>query len=125
VLIFHCRSGARARANAGRLAQAAACDAYVLEGGIEAWKKEGLPVVLDRRQPIELMRQVQIAAGGLALLGAGLGFFVAPAFHALSALVGAGLMFAGITGHCGMAGVLAAMPWNRRADALVPTGSGN
>jgi rhodanese-related sulfurtransferase len=123
VLIFHCRSGARTRANAARLAQAAACDAYVLEGGIEAWKQAGLPVVVDRRQPIELMRQVQIAAGGLALLGTGLGFFVASAFYALSALVGAGLMFAGITGHCGMARVLAAMPWNRRAEALTAGGS--
>jgi rhodanese-related sulfurtransferase len=118
IVIFHCRSGARTRANAGRLANAAACEAYVLEGGIEAWKKAGLPVNEDRSQPIELMRQVQIAAGGLALLGAALGYFVTPAFYALSALVGAGLMFAGLTGYCGMATLLAAMPWNRRAAAV-------
>lgn len=122
VVIFHCRSGARTEANAGRLASAAACEAYVLQGGIEAWKKAGLPVALDRRQPIELMRQVQIAAGGLALSGALLGCFVAPAFYALSALVGAGLMFAGITGYCGMATLLGAMPWNRRARALAVAG---
>jgi len=122
ILIFHCRSGARTRANAGRLANAAACDAYVLEGGIEAWKKSGLPVTVDRRQPIELMRQVQIAAGSLALLGAVLGFLVAPAFHALSALVGAGLMFAGITGYCGMATLLGTMPWNRRTGTFAAAG---
>jgi rhodanese-related sulfurtransferase len=122
ILIFYCRSGARTRANAGRLANAATCEAYVLEGGIEAWKKAGLPVSEDRSQPIELMRQVQIAAGGLALLGAALGYFVTPAFYALSALVGAGLMFAGITGRCGMATLLAAMPWNRRIGALVAAG---
>ncbi len=118
VVIFHCKSGARTVGNAAKLAgQATACEAYILEGGLEAWRKAGLPTALDRRQPIELMRQVQIAAGGLVLLGAVLGFLVAPAFYALSAFVGAGLLFAGISGFCGMARILALMPWNRRAAA--------
>ena len=117
IAIFHCRSGARTQGNAARLSAAVACDAYVLEGGIDAWKKAGLPVVLDRRQPIDLMRQVQIAAGGLVVLGAVLGYLVAPGFYALSAFVGAGLVFAGVSGFCGMARILALMPWNRRAAA--------
>jgi rhodanese-related sulfurtransferase len=115
ILVFHCRSGARTRGNAARLAAAAGrCEAYILDGGIDAWKKAGLPVTIDRSRPIELMRQVQIAAGSLVLLGAALGFFLAPAFHALSAFVGAGLLVAGATGFCGMARLLALMPWNRR-----------
>jgi rhodanese-related sulfurtransferase len=115
VLVFHCRSGARTKANASKLAAAAgSCEAYILEGGIEAWKKAGLPTALDRGQPIELMRQVQIAAGSLVLVGVLLGALVAPAFYALSAFVGAGLVFAGVTGFCGMARLLAVMPWNRR-----------
>ena len=113
--IFHCRSGARTTANGSRLADAVGCNAYILEGGIDAWKKAGLPVVSDASQPIEIMRQVQITAGGLVLLGVILGFLVAPAFFALSAFVGAGLAFAGISGWCGMAKLLAIMPWNRRA----------
>ena len=112
-VIFHCRSGARTLANAARLAGAASCEAYVLEGGIDAWKKAGLPVAVDRRQPIEIMRQVQIVAGSLVLLGVVLGVWVAPAFLGLSAFVGAGLAFAGISGWCGMARLLAIMPWNR------------
>lgn len=116
VLIFHCRSGARTRGNAPRLAQAAgACEAFVLEGGIDAWKKAGLPVAQDSRQPIEMNRQVQIAAGGLIVTGVALGWLVNPDFYALSGLVGAGLVFAGVTGTCGMARVLGLMPWNRRA----------
>ncbi len=115
LVIFHCRSGARTQANAQRLAAAApGCEAYLIEGGLQAWKKAGLPVVQDRRQPIEIMRQVQIAAGSLVCLGVALGAFVSPAFYALSAFVGAGLIFAGVTGFCGMAKVLALMPWNRR-----------
>ncbi|MGE0426250.1 MAG: rhodanese family protein [Reyranellaceae bacterium] len=114
-IVFHCRSGSRTQANAGRLADVAGCDAYVLEGGIEAWKKAGLPVMSDRKQPIEIMRQVQITAGGLVVIGAVLAFTVAPAFIALSAFVGAGLVFAGVSGWCGMAKLLALMPWNRPA----------
>lgn len=62
-----------------------------------------------------MMRQVQIAAGLLVLVGVGLGFGIHPAFFALSGLVGAGLVFAGATGFCGMAQILARAPWNRRA----------
>ena len=114
-IVFHCKSGNRTRMNAALLARAAQVDAFILDGGIEAWKKAGLPVAQDRKQPIEIMRQVQIAAGGLALLGALLGLTVNPAFYALSGTVGAGLMFSGITGSCAMARILKIMPWNRIA----------
>jgi len=119
ILVFHCRSGARTSGNAGRLATAAQnCQAYILEGGLDAWKKAGLPVRLDRKQPIEIMRQVQIVAGTLILLGVLLGAFVAPGFYVLSGFVGAGLLFAGLSGFCGMARLLAGMPWNKRAAAM-------
>lgn len=114
-VIFHCRSGARTGAHAARLGEAAGCEAYLLEGGLDAWKRAGLPVSTDRKQPIEIMRQVQIVAGSLVVLGVALGLLVAPPFLALSAFVGAGLVFAGSTGWCGMAKLLAVMPWNRAA----------
>jgi rhodanese-related sulfurtransferase len=60
------------------------------------------------------MRQVQMAAGGLILLGGALGVMVHPGFWGISAFVGAGLFVAGATGFCGMARLLAVMPWNRR-----------
>jgi predicted branched-subunit amino acid permease len=64
-----------------------------------------------------MMRQVQIAAGSLVVLGAVLGATVNPGFHALSGLVGAGLVFAGASGTCMMARLLAYAPWNRKATA--------
>jgi|SRR5450631_2368086 rhodanese-related sulfurtransferase len=116
VLIFHCRSGARTKGNAQKLAAVApACEAYILDGGLDAWKKAALPVTLDRSQPIEIMRQVQIVAGGLVLIGVVLGTIATPSFYALSGFVGAALLFAGASGFCGMARLLALMPWNRRA----------
>lgn len=115
-VILHCRSGNRTGVNAARLAAALpSAKVHVLEGGLEAWRDAGLPTQKDSRQPIELMRQVQIGAGSLVLAGAALGAFVHPGFHALSAFVGAGLVFAGTTGFCGMAKLLARAPWNRAA----------
>lgn len=114
-IIFHCKSGNRTSMNAALLAQTAQTDAYILDGGLEAWKKAGLPIAQDRKQPIEIMRQVQITAGGLAFAGALLGFTINPAFYVLSGAVGAGLMFSGITGSCAMAKILRIMPWNRIA----------
>ncbi|MBR0716469.1 rhodanese family protein [Bradyrhizobium liaoningense] len=114
VLIYHCRSGMRTKSNADRLSAASRnCEAYLLEGGVDAWRKAGLPVTLDRRRPIDIMRQVQIAAGGLVLLGTVLGALLAPSFYVLSGMVGAGLILAGTTGFCGMARLLSVMPWNR------------
>jgi len=118
-VIFHCRSGARTQGIAARLAAKAgsACDAYILEGGLGAWKKAGLPVAVDRRQPLELQRQVQIGAGSMAFLGTMLGLLVSPWFFAVPAFVGAGLTVAGVTGFCGMARILKRAPWNRAAYA--------
>jgi rhodanese-related sulfurtransferase len=112
-VIFHCRAGKRTADNRGKLAQAANCEAYVLEGGIEGWKQAGLPVIVDKSQPIEINRQVMIAAGSLVLIGVLLGAFVNAGFYALSGIIGAGLVFAGVSGFCGMAKLLALMPWNR------------
>jgi len=117
-VIFHCRSGMRTASNADLLACAADGPCYIVEGGMDGWRKAGLAVARDKGQPLELMRQVQLGAGGLVLLGVMLGFLVAPGFFALSAFVGAGLMVAGATGWCGLATVLRRMPWNR---ALAPS----
>jgi rhodanese-related sulfurtransferase len=114
-IVFTCRSGMRTAANCDRLA--AACDgqAFVLEGGVDGWAAAGLPVVEDRKAPLELMRQVQIGAGLLVLAGVALGFIVHPAFFGLSGAVGAGLTAAGATGFCGMARLLRLAPWNLAA----------
>ena len=113
-IIFHCRAGSRTTANADTLAATAPCEAYILEGGIEAWKRAGLPVIVDRAQPIEVMRQVQIAAGGLVVAGVLLGHFVQPGFTLIALVMGVGLVFAGVTGWCGLAKLLGLMPWNKR-----------
>jgi len=108
-----CRSGGRARQAAEKLAAHGLPALHVMDGGMQAWESEGLPVNRGRKT-ISLERQVRIAAGALAFTGSALGYFVSPLWFALSGFVGAGLMFAGITDTCGMAMILARMPWNNR-----------
>lgn len=114
IAIFHCASGARTAEAAPRILATAFSEVYQLDQGLSGWKKAGLPTVVNRRMPISIQRQVQITAGMMVLLGVILGFTVSPWFFALSGFVGAGLTFSGLSGTCAMAGLLAAMPWNRR-----------
>lgn len=88
-------------------------EAYSLAGGMNAWRGAGGAIVGVTRSVLPLDRQVMLAAGSLALSGFILGVFVHPGFHALSGFVGAGLAFAGLSGFCGMARLLALAPWNR------------
>lgn len=83
-----------------------------IDGGTEACIATGIPVVRGKGA-ISIDRQVRIIAGGATLLGVILGAFVHPAFYGLSAFIGSGLLFAGVTDWCGMAKLLAVLPWNR------------
>lgn len=111
--IFHCRSGRRTQVHADKLAAVGYPETYVLEGGIMAWKKAGYPTASDSRAPIEIMRQVQIVAGSLVVLGVVLGTWAHAGFFWLSGLIGAGLLFSGATGSCTMASMLSKLPFNR------------
>lgn len=116
--IFQCQSGRRTEASAARLVGAGFRETYVIKGGLNAWRAAGLPVHLDRSQPIEVQRQVQIAAGSLVLMGVALAALLSPWFVMLSAFVGGGLVFAGASGSCTMAQLLMRMPWNRHRPTV-------
>lgn len=112
-VVFHCKSGMRTQANCVRLSERVDGEAFLLEGGLDAWKQASLPVAGNAGAPLPMNRQVQITAGLLTLTGVLTGTFVHPAGYALAGFIGAGLTFAGISGWCGMANVLAVMPWNK------------
>jgi rhodanese-related sulfurtransferase len=114
-LYVACRSGSRGRQACEQFLAAGFTNVVNVDGGTLACVEAGLPVVRGKKA-ISLERQVRIAAGLLVLLGALLGWVVHPAFVGLSAFVGAGLVFAGITDTCGMGMVLARMPWNQCRD---------
>ena len=108
-----CKSGSRAARACETFAAAGFTNVYSVEGGTEAWERAGLPDVRGTTRVISLERQVRICAGLLVLIGVTLGWFVHPAFFALAGFIGAGLTFSGMTDWCGMAMILAKMPWNR------------
>ena len=113
-LVLVCQSGNRSQQGLRELLQRGHRHLLSdLEGGIPAWQQAGLPMRKLRNAPLPLMRQVQIAAGALVLLGLILSNTVAPAWILLTWFVGGGLVFAGVSGFCGMARLLAVMPWNR------------
>lgn len=108
-----CLSGKRAAKAADILAGSGFEKLSVIDGGIDAWENFNLPVERPQRKVLPLMRQVQLAIGVLALTGSLLAIFVNPLFAILPAFLGAGLTLAGSTGWCGLALLLAKMPWNR------------
>ena len=107
-----CGSGVRS-AQVCQVLTEAGVHAINVGGGLTAWEHEGFAVIRTGKNVIPIIRQVMIFAGSLILLGVILGTMVNEWWYALSAFVGAGLLFAGITGMCGMAYVLGLMPWNR------------
>ena len=114
-LYLTCQAGIRAQQAAERLKHAGIENVYLLEGGTEAWMKTGLPIQ-QCSNAISLERQVQIVIGALLVLKVFFGFTVHQLFFAAIPLIGAGLIVAGITQWCGMARLIAIMPWNRVTD---------
>lgn len=113
--LLMCKSGARAQRASDLLATHHVAGLTVVQGGLDAYAAAGGTVEHGRAR-MSLERQVRIAAGSLVVLGILLSF-VHPAFLGLSAFVGAGLVFAGITDYCGMGLLLAKAPWNRTPES--------
>ena len=107
-----CKSGKRASMAAEKIQAAGHTKVHVIEGGTDAAVEAGITVVRGSGA-ISIERQVRIAAGALVFSSTLLGLFVHVGFFGLSAFIGAGLVFAGVTDTCGMGMLLAKMPWNR------------
>lgn len=112
-----CQSGKRAEMAVEKLNDNTTCQLIIIEGGMNAVKSAGANIHKGTRNVISLERQVRIAAGVLVMTGVALGYLVNPTFFYLSGFVGAGLTFAGITDTCGMAMVLARLPWNKASSS--------
>lgn len=115
-IYFICKSGTRGRMACEKVA--GRFNVVNIAEGTQGCVAAGLPIEhaaggATGGKVISLERQVRIAAGALVLAGVVLAAAVHPWFVGLSGFVGAGLMFAGITDTCGMAMLLAKMPWNK------------
>jgi rhodanese-related sulfurtransferase len=117
-----CHSGGRARQAIEKFQRAGFDGCVLVEGGTQAWMDAGLPVIRGESRVLPLMRQVQIIVGFISAIGAALALAVNPWFAVIPLITGGGLLFAGLTGYCGLALLLAKMPWNRVAGGA--SGSG-
>ncbi len=106
-----CHSGKRSLLACQKLSDAG-LNVHSISGGTVACEQQGLTVE-KQSGVISLERQVRIAAGLLVLTGAIGAILISPALIYLAAFVGAGLVFSGVTDTCGMALILARMPWNQ------------
>ncbi len=117
-LVLHCKAGKRGTAACEKLlAETPSLEIYNLEGGINAWEQAGYGIKTSGKFFLPLDRQVQLTIGLSILIGSVLGYFVNPAFFLLTGLLGLGLINAELTGWCGLAILMAKLPWNQNASA--------
>lgn len=115
-ILFHCLKGGRGQQACAVIAGGGRCShaVYNIEGGISAWKDAGFPTVsLGPAPRFSIFRQVQMIAGAMVAFLVLLGFSGIMLGFVLAGLIGGALFFAGYTGFCGLAMLLAKMPWNR------------
>lgn len=114
-IYVHCRSGKRSQRAIEELTHLGIQAELVnVEGGLMAWEGAGHKTrSLSSSSSFPITQQVFIVAGSLILTGLLLAYVIHPLFLLLPTLVGGGLLFAGLTGWCGMALLLMRMPWNK------------
>ena len=113
-IIIYCLRGGRGSSACTKLIdEDSTLTIYNVEGGITAWEQAGFPVKIGHRKVLPLDRQVQLTIGSAVFLGSAATYFIDPNFLIIPAFFGAGLTFAGASGFCGLARVMAMMPWNK------------
>lgn len=117
-IVIHCRSGKRSLSACQKLIKKHPdLDFYNMEGGILEWQSKGLATTVSvKHKVLPLDRQVQLTIGCLLILASLLSYFISPLFIAITAAIGCGLVLAGATGTCGLAMLLAKMPWNQKVN---------
>ncbi len=116
-ILFQCLKGTRGQMACERIQGLGSCQNQILniEGGIESWKEQGFPVIgsITASPNLSIFRQVQIIAGALIALLVFIGFMGATVSFFFAGIIGGALLLAGLTGWCGLAMILAKMPWNK------------
>lgn len=113
-LCIICQSGKRAAKAQAHLKAACGTESCILEGGMNAWQDSGRPILKHHgTHGITLIRQVQIIIGAINLFGIAMAWQISAWWLLLPSMTSLGLLMAGLTGFCGLAVLLAKMPWNR------------
>ena len=114
VLVFSCMSGVRTKNCTIQLKKLHAKEVLILDGGLNSWKKAGLNTTKNEKAPLPIVRQVHTIVGFVVVLFSILAVTVNKDFAIVSGLMAAGLLFAGLTGACGLAKILMMLPYNKK-----------
>jgi len=112
-VFLYCRSGGRSGKGCEKIQSLKEAKVVNVIGGLLEWEAEGFLLKRGKKAKLSILRQVHIVAGSLILTGVVLSNFLAYQWIFLSGFVGLGLLFAGLSGWCGMAHLLVRMPWNK------------
>lgn len=112
-IVLYCQKGMRGKQACEKITADNSIEVYNLEGGLADWTMQGYPTQSSGKHLLPLDRQVQITVGSAVFISSVLAYSMEPTLLWISAFFGAGLAFAGLTGTCALARVLAAMPWNK------------
>ncbi len=111
-VVLYCQFGGESRMIAEQLVRKnPSAEVYVLDHGIEGWIQAGLLTKKGAHMPV--IQQFYLGAGLIILTGLLLALFVNPWFYIIPAFIGFSLIFAGMSGFCGLQHALHKMPWNR------------
>lgn len=113
-LVLHCASGQRAWGACQKLLACGCGDVFLFRGGVAGWREAGYEVAGTGKEPLSVLRQVQVTVGTMIVFGTVLGHTVAAGWLILPTFCGLGLLMAGLTGHCPLATAIARMPHNQR-----------
>lgn len=120
-VVLICRSGETAKRAAWTLAKAD-FEPVILDGGLSAWLREGLPVVVGKKM-LSLERPVLTILAIAFFLGIVLGLEVNPWFFVLAGFFSFSLSLVWLTGTGQLAMLLAKAPWNKFSAADVTENS--
>lgn len=111
-VVIYCQKGMRGQSACSKLNDSEA-QIFNLEGGIVAWQEAGYQTISGDKKVFPLDRQVQLTIGGSVFIGSVLTALVNAQFVWIPMFFGAGLIFAGASGTCALAKVIAKAPWNQ------------
>jgi rhodanese-related sulfurtransferase len=108
-----CRSGGRSRQACEKLLAAGVTNVINVDGGTMACATAGVPIIRGK-SAIPLNCQVQIITGVTVVAGTIAALATTNLYWlSLPMVMGAGLVFSGLTNTCAMGTMLARMPWNQ------------
>lgn len=127
VVYFICRAGSRGREACEKvLALHPGARVVNVEGGTLAWKAARLPIVRPPK-PWTPQKKIRVISLSLIALSVLLSIFVHRGLLGIAGLVGAALVFIGMTDVFGLGGVIGKQAWNRRktnAESEAKSGAG-